>query len=125
LKPFIVFKGKGTRLIRELEKISGIIVRFSGNAWMNDSVTVNYLQSIIGSLSFGQRLLVWDLYKCHISETVKAEVSCLQLKTAVVPGGCTKYIQAVDVVWNAANSEAGMMHGWLIQLVTNSHEVVI
>ena len=95
LKPFIVFKGKGTRLIRELEKISGVVVRFSGNGWMNDSVTVNYLQSIIGSLSFGQRLLVWDSYKCHISETVKAEVSCLQLKTAVVPGGCTKYIQAL------------------------------
>ena len=99
LKPFIVFKGKGIRLNRELEKIPGVIVRFSGNGWMNDSVTVNYLQSIIGSLSFGQRLLVWE---CHISVTVKTEVSCLQLKTAVVPGSCTKYIQAADVVWNAA-----------------------
>ena len=102
LKPFIVFKGKGTRLIKALEKIPGIVVRFSANGWMNDALTVDYLQSIVGALSFGQRLLVWDSYKCHISSTVKAEVSRLRLKTAIVPGGCTKCIQAPDVVWNAA-----------------------
>ena len=88
LKLFIAFiKRKGTRLIREIEKIPGNVVQFSANGWMNDDLTVDYLQSIVGVLSFGQRLLVWDSYKCHISHTVKGQVSWLQLTTAIVSGG--------------------------------------
>ena len=68
---------------------------------MNDNLTVDYLQSIVGTFSFVQRLLVWDSYKCHISNTVKAEASHLGFKTAIMPGGCTKYIQAPDMVWNS------------------------
>jgi len=48
-----------------------------------------------------KRLLVWDAYKCHTSEAVKAEMSRLCMHTAIVPGGCTKYIQAANVIWNA------------------------
>ena len=45
--------------------------------------------------------MVWDAYKCHISAAVKAECAKLSLQTSIVPGGCTKFIQAADVVWNA------------------------
>ena len=31
IKPFVVFKGKGTTLLKELEQIPGIVVRFSTN----------------------------------------------------------------------------------------------
>ena len=54
---------------------------------MNDDLIVDYLQSIVGVLSFGQRLLVLGSYKCHISHTVKRQLSWLQLTTAIVPGG--------------------------------------
>ena len=100
-KSFVVFKGKGTRLIKELQQISGVVVRFSANGWMNNSLTADYLRSIIGSLSFGKRLLVWDAYKCHTSEATQRETKKMNLHTAVIPGGCTKFIQAPDVVWNA------------------------
>ena len=100
-KPYVVFKGKGTRLIKDLQCIAGIVVRFSSNGWMNDSLTIDYLHAIIGQLTFHKRLLVWDAYRCHTSEAVHAETSRLRLHTAIVPGGCTKYIQAADVVWNA------------------------
>lgn len=36
LKPFVIFKGKGTRLIKTLLQIPGV-VKFSSNGWMNDS----------------------------------------------------------------------------------------
>lgn len=101
LKPFVVFKGKGTRLIKDLQSIPGIIVKFSANGWMNDALTAQYLHSIIGSLSFTKRLLIWDAYRCHTSEATRAEVLRMGLHTAIVPGGCTKFIQAADVVWNA------------------------
>ena len=101
-KPFVVFKGKGTRLIKDLQKIKGIVVRFSSNGWMNDLLTIDYLRSIIGQFSFNKRLLVWDAYKCHVSQAVRPETTRLRLHTAIIPGGCTKFIQATDVVWNAS-----------------------
>ncbi len=40
-------------------------------------------------------------YRCHISTATKAELKRgYNMTTAVIPGGCTKYIQAPDVVWN-------------------------
>ena len=101
MKPFVVFKGKGTRLRKELEQIPGIVVRFSSNGWMNDTLTIDYLSSIVGAVSFNKRLLVWDAYRCHTSAAVGAETVRLRLHTAIVPGGCTKFIQVADVVWNA------------------------
>jgi hypothetical protein len=100
LKPFIVFKGQGTRLIKDLSTIPGVVVRFSKNGWMNDSLTIEYLKTIIGSFTFTKRLMVWDAYKCHISEAVKAECRHMKLEMAIIPGGCTKFMQAADVVWN-------------------------
>ena len=102
LKLFIVFKGKGTRLIKNLSSIPGLVVRFSANGWLNDSLTIEYLRTVVGSLSFAKRLMIWDTYHCHVSQAVKLECSRLKLQTATIPGGCTKFIQAADVVWNAS-----------------------
>jgi hypothetical protein len=101
LKPFVVFKGKGTRLIKELSTIPGVVVRFSSNGWMNDDLTIEYLKSVIGRLSFQKHQMIWDACRCHCSKTVKAECNRLRLHTATVAGGCTKFIQAANVVWNA------------------------
>uniref|UniRef100_A0A1X7VQW2 DDE-1 domain-containing protein n=1 Tax=Amphimedon queenslandica TaxID=400682 RepID=A0A1X7VQW2_AMPQE len=46
--------------------------------------------------------MIWDTYRCHIRDAVKEECSRLKLETAITPGGCTQYIQAADVVWNAS-----------------------
>ena len=102
LRPYIVFKGKGTRLIKELQKIPGVVVKFSANGWMNDGLMKDYLHSIIGSFLFSKRLLIWDAYKCHISQATRKETDQMKLHTATIPGGCTKFIQAPDVVWNAS-----------------------
>ena len=68
---------------------------------MNDSITCDYLRKVLGQLSFSKRLIVWDAYKCHTSEYTRKELNRLNINTAVIPGGCTKFIQAPDVVWNA------------------------
>ena len=41
LKLFIAFKGKGTRLVKGLHRISGVVVRFSKNGWMKDALTID------------------------------------------------------------------------------------
>ena len=53
MKPSIVLnKRKGTHLIKELQKIPGVV---SFRGWMNDSLTADYLQKMIGVniFSFG------------------------------------------------------------------------
>ena len=92
---YIVFKGKGTHLIKQLQHITGIIiaVQFNANGWMNNGLMIDYLCNIIQQLSFHQCLLVWDAYKCHLSKDVWAETARLRLNTSVVPGGCTTVIR--------------------------------
>ena len=45
-------------------------------------------------------LLVWDSYKCHISDEVKQKAKSLEVDWLIVPGGCTGKIQIPDVSWN-------------------------
>jgi len=62
---------------------------WKGTVWMNDVITSDYLQRIVGSsFFFGKRLLVWDSFRSHISEATKKKLNQLQVHTAVIPGGC-------------------------------------
>jgi hypothetical protein len=99
LKPFVVFK-KGIREVNKLQSTKGIIVRSSANGWMNDDLTADWLKSFYTKFSFAHRLLVWDSYKCHISDSTKQLMNGFNTTMAVVPGGCTKYIQAPDLSCN-------------------------
>ena len=61
-------------------------------------LTRDYLSTVIGSHTFNKRLLVWDAYQCHTSAAVRAECKNPRVHTSIVSGGCTKFIQAPDVV---------------------------
>ena len=61
---FVVFKG--VRPITILSKVSGIVVNYSCNGWMNEELTVKCIDSVWPSLSFSSRLLVWDDYRLNI-----------------------------------------------------------
>lgn len=75
-------------------KFSGKLhLAWSGKSWMNDEWTKDYLGKIFGPQLFGKRLLVWDAFRCHLSTATKEELKKLKIYTAIVPGGCTKYVQ--------------------------------
>ena len=99
LKPFVVFKG--VRPIAELSKVSGVIVAYSKNGWMNEGLTKDWARRGWGEISFGRRLLVWDAYKCH---TMPSVVNVVNSRTnsdiSLIPGGLTGKIQPADVSWN-------------------------
>ena len=101
LKPFIVFKGAVREVKAMQQDNTKAVIATSANGWMNDDLTIQWLKSVVGKFSFRPRLLVWDSYRCHISACTKAELKTgYKITTAVIPGGCTKYIQAPDVMWN-------------------------
>ena len=92
LKPFIVIPGKNVDV-----STPGAVVRCSPNGWMNEHLTYERVTEILGSLAFVQRLLVWDSFKCHISDHIKEEIHQRKTTMAVIPGGCTGLLQAFDV----------------------------
>ena len=101
LKPFIVFKGAKREVATLNQEFRGkCILASSENGWMNTPLTLEWVQKVLGSFSFNQRLLAWDSYECHMEQTVSKDLKAKKIESLIIPGGCTKYLQAPDVSWN-------------------------
>ena len=55
---------------------------------------------ILGKFSFTRRMLAWDSFKCHITDSIKQKLVHVKIDPIIVPSGCTKYIQDPDLAWN-------------------------
>ena len=101
LKPFIVFPGakRESKALNE-EFRTKCVVASSINGWMNEELTVSWVKSVLGQFSFTRRMLAWDSFRCHVLDSVKQELNRAKIDPVIIPGGCTKYIQAPDVSWN-------------------------
>ena len=62
--------------------------------------TRHWVNSMLGSFSFRRHLLVWDSYEYHIENAIKFLLKSKKVDTSIIPGGCTKYIQAHGVICN-------------------------
>ena len=58
------------------------------------------MNKVLGTFSFRRRYLIWNSYECHIEDTVKSSLHAKKIDVSIVPGGCTKYIQAPDMSCN-------------------------
>ena len=45
-------------------------------------------------------LLVWDMFRAHLCDSVKRKLSRKNCRQAVIPGGCTSVLQPLDVCLN-------------------------
>ena len=101
LKPFVLFreaKRESKSLGEEFE--SRYVVKNPGNAWMNKELVIIWVKRILGAFSFNRRLLACDSYECHMTDSVRKDLKKMNVDSVIIPGGCTKYIQAPDVCWN-------------------------
>ena len=67
---------------------------------MNEKLVLSYLRKILRMFTFQKRLLAWDTCEAHMKEAVKKLLKEMKTDDALIPGGCTKYIQGPDVSWN-------------------------
>ena len=67
---------------------------------MNEDLTLRRCNEILGKFSLRKRLLAWDSYEAHLTDDVKKSLTKSKTESVIIPGGCTKYIQAPDAVWN-------------------------
>ena len=111
LKPIIVFKGN-IRQVQSLQKEfqSKCMIASTKNGWMDTNLTNAWTNSVLGQFHFRRRLLAWDTYECHLQPSVQASLKAKKIDTALIPGGCTKYIQAPDVCWNKPFKSICMEH---------------
>jgi hypothetical protein len=72
-----------------------LFLSWAGKTWFDDHLTEDYLQRVFGKSLFGKRLLVGDAFRCHTSEATTVQLRKQGLHTAVIPGGCTKFIQVL------------------------------
>ena len=101
LKPMIVFRGTVTEckvLCREFH--TQAVIASSLNGWINIELTLQSVEIVIEASSSKQRLLAWGSYEWHIEDTVKKSLAMKKVDTVIVPGKCTKYVQASHVSWN-------------------------
>ena len=101
LKPFVVFhaaKRESKSLDEEFK--SHCVVKSSGNAWINEELITIWVKRVLDAFSFNRQLLAWDSYECHMTDSVRKDLKDMNVDSVIIPGGCTKYIQAPDVCWN-------------------------
>ena len=72
----------------------------SSNGWMNEELVLKFLRQVLGIFSFKKRLFAWDSFEVHMTEDVRKLLKQMNTEDALIPGQCTKYVQALDVVWN-------------------------
>ena len=104
----LVAKADGTKLRQcvavprkkvpvELTSISGIVAACSDNGWVNDDLTLDWIDPVWGSFGFGERILIWDSFKCHLTFRVKEKLKRINTIYGMIGSGCAKLIQYVDV----------------------------
>ena len=94
LKPFIVFKGakrKSKALHDKFHRQCSVVN--SANGWMNEELTLRWYNEILGQFS-------WDSCETHLTDNVKKALTISKIEAVIIQGGCTKDIQAPDIVWN-------------------------
>ena len=101
LKPFIVLKGakRDSKALNEQYR-SRCVVASTPNGWMNADLTREFVKTVLGTFSFGKRLLAWDSFECHMESNAIKSLEKAKIDHVIIPGGCTKFIQAPDVSWN-------------------------
>ena len=67
---------------------------------MDNDLTVNLTNTVLGHFSFQRRLLAWETYECHMMPVIEQSRKGKKINIVMIPGGWTKIIQAPDVSWN-------------------------
>ena len=69
-------------------------------------LTEEWIDSVVGRLAFGRRLLSCVSFRCRISDSVRDKLKAFNVDPVVVPGGCTKHIHAPNISGNKPSKAA-------------------
>lgn len=121
LKPMVIFKRKTL----PKEKLpAGVLVTVHPKGWMDESLVGTWLEKVWdcrpGALARKRALLVWDMFRAHLTDGVKARLKRLNTRQAVIPGGATSILQPLDVSLNKP-FKTHMKRQWMEWMTDGPH----
>jgi hypothetical protein len=97
LPPLVIFKG--TRALNI--NVPNVSVIVSPTGWMTSEIMIKWLTTVWTNFAFGERLLILDSFRGHLTDGVSECLRKFNTTRAVIPGGCTKHLQPADKSWIA------------------------
>lgn len=99
LPPSVIFKG--VRTPRDLAVPDTVRVSFHKKGWMDEKGVKEWILTCLPRNPRDERsLLVWDSFRAHLTESVKADLQRRKIDVAVIPGGLTPVLQPLDKCLN-------------------------
>ena len=49
-------------------------IKSCSNAWMNEELITIWVKQALGAFSFNRKLLAWDFYECHMTDSIKKDL---------------------------------------------------
>ena len=115
LSPKVVFKG--VRTPRDLVVPNSLCVSFHKKGWMDESGVKEWIRECLPrTRNHEQSLLVWNSFRAHLIDDVKAALRQRKIDVAVIPGGLTPVLQPLDKCLNKPfkDSIRSKYLGWMI-----------
>ena len=101
-QPMIVFCGKGLRITHKEQKSwdKRVSVKFQENAWVDETIGLQWIRSVWRQCTLDPRLLVLDVHKAHRTPQFLRALSLRNTIPAFVPPRCTRLVQPLSVALN-------------------------
>ena len=120
LKPMVMFKRK---TVPKINNKHGVVVSAQEKGWM-DTDQMKVCIDKVWRWQFGglrKSLLVYDAFKAHVTDRVKALFKRERTDLAVIPGGLTSILQPLDVSLNKPFKD-GVRRQWMQWMAEGIHE---
>ena len=104
----IIFRGKTNQTIKDIEAFEGFVIVTQEKTWIDESlmfiwfdqVWKSYAEKKQKELHFSRSLMVYDAFKAHTTDEIKAVLSINSTNLIMVPPGCTSKCQPQDASMN-------------------------
>ena len=106
--PMVIFRGKTNQTIKDIEAPEGFVIVTQEKARVDESlmfiwfdqVWKSYAEKKQKELDFNRSLMVYDAFKAHTTDEIKAVLSINSTNLIMVPPGCTSKCQPQDASMN-------------------------
>ena len=88
---------------------------------MTEELVLKFLREVLGMFSFKKCLFAWDTFEAQMTADVRKLLKQMKTDDALILGGCTKYVQAPNVVWNKP-SKGHIMESYDEWLTSGVHQ---
>jgi len=83
---------------------SGVNVAVQEKRWVDKNLLQQWLKNVWdrrpGALLKKKSMLVWDMFKAYLVDSMKKQLKKKKTTQAVIPGGCTSLLQLLDLCLN-------------------------